>query len=94
MLILKKLGRVRKVNKIFYAVIVFGAGCSSNKSVDTLHDYPMMGDDCPITAERVIENEDYLKAQAKRLNIRYVDYLHLITKKKMESQKALTISNK
>ena len=82
------------MNKIFYAVIVFGAGCSSNKSVDTLHDYPMMGDDCPITAERVIENEDYLKAKAKALNIRYVDYLHLITKKKMESQKALTTSNK
>jgi hypothetical protein len=82
------------MNKIFYAVILFGAGCSSNKSVDTLHDYPMMGDDCPITAERVIENEEYLKAQAKRLNMRYVDYLHLITKKKMESQKALTTSNK
>ena len=74
------------MNKIFYAVILFGAGCSSNKSVDTLHDYPMMGDDCPITAERVIENEDYLKAQAKALNIRYVDYLHLITKKKIESK--------
>ena len=82
------------MNKIFFTVIILGAGCSSNKSIDTLHNYPMTGDDCPITAERVIENEDYLKAHAKALNIRYVDYLHLITKKKMESQKALTTSNK
>ena len=82
------------MNKIFHAVIIFGAGCSSNKSVDTLHNFPMMGGDCPITAERVVEDEDYLKAKAKALNIRYVDYLHLITKKKMESQKALTTSNK
>lgn len=74
------------MNKIFLAVIIFGAGCSSNKSVDTLHNYPMMGDDCPFTNEMAIENEEYLKAQAKRLNIRYVDYLHLITKKKMESR--------
>jgi len=74
------------MNKILFTVLVFGAGCSSNKSVDTLHNYPMMGDDCPITAERVIENEEYLKAQAKALNIRYVDYLHLITKKKIESK--------
>ena len=74
------------MNKIFFAVIVFGAGCSSNKSVDTLHNYPMMGDDCPFTNERAIENEEYLKAQAQALNIRYVDYLHLITKKKMESR--------
>jgi hypothetical protein len=59
--------------------MIFGAGCSSNKSIDTLHN-------CPITAERVIDNEEYLKAQAKALNIRYVDYLHLITKKKMESR--------
>jgi len=82
------------MNKILFTVMTFGVGCSSNKSVDTLHNYPMMGDDCPITAERVIENEEYLKAKAKALNIRYVDYLHLITKKKMESQKALTTSNK
>ena len=81
------------MNKIFYAVIIFGTGCSSNKSVDTLHDYPMMGDDCPITAERVIENEDYLKAKAKALNMRYVDYLHLITKKKMESKIQVGLNN-
>jgi hypothetical protein len=54
----------------------------------------LMGDDCPFTNERAIENEEYLKAQAKALNIRYVDYLHLITKHKMESKKALTTSNK
>ena len=74
------------MNKIFLAVIIFGAGCSSNKSVDTLHNFPMMGDDCPFTNDRAIDNEEHLKAQAKALNIRYVDYLHSITKHKMESR--------
>ena len=52
------------MNKIFYAVILFGAGCSSNKSVDTLHDYPMMGDDCPITAERAHRERGLSKSES------------------------------
>tara|TARA_B110001454_G_scaffold182794_1_gene177499 strand:+ start:388 stop:636 length:249 start_codon:yes stop_codon:yes gene_type:complete len=67
------------MNKIFFAFIIFGAGCSSNKSVDTLHNFPMIGDDCPSVEHRSIENKDILQAQAKALGMRYVDYLHFLS---------------
>ena len=59
-------------------------GCAQNKDASTLHNYPYFkGMDCP--QEFSIKNEDNLKAQAKALNIRYVDYLHQINARKTET---------
>ncbi|MBK23469.1 MAG: hypothetical protein CME70_05630 [Halobacteriovorax sp.] len=71
------------MNKIFCIVLVFIAGCSTpKKSVDTLHDYPVIDPSkCPIPLERY--DEEFLKASAKSLNMRYVDYLHALTNGKI-----------
>ena len=42
-----------------------------------LHNFPYL-DDCPSLEETHIENEAVLKAQAKGLGMRYVDYLHFL----------------
>ena len=47
-----------------------------------LHNFPHL-EDCPSLEERHIENEAELKAQAKALNMRYVDYLHFLTNSKV-----------
>ena len=93
MLILKKLGGVRKVNKIFCIVIVFIAGCSTpKKSVDTLHNYPIIAPSkCPIPLEKY--DEEFLKARAKSLNMRYVDYLHALTNGKIEQLRKAEVKN-
>ena len=67
---------------------IYLMGCSNKSSTKnlTLHNYPYFDDmDCP--KEFSIDNEDELKASAKMLNMRYVDYLHYINRKK--HQKAL-----
>ena len=57
-----------------------------------LHNYPHM-DDCPSLEEKAIDNEKTLKAQAKALNMRYVDYLHLLTMKGVMPRNPLKIKN-
>ena len=43
--------------------------------------------DCPL--EFSINNEDKLKAEAKALNMKYVNYLHYLNKIKIEKSIAL-----
>jgi hypothetical protein len=64
--------------------ILFLAGCASEKPLQTLHNYPILDPhNCPLPTDQY-DNPD-LKAQAKALNIRYVDYLHQINARKTET---------
>lgn len=71
------------MNKIFFAVLILVSGCvSSKKRVDTLHNYPIIDPNkCPVPIEQL--DEELLKARAKELNMRYVDYLHALTNNKI-----------
>ena len=58
--------------------------CAQNQQAPTLHNYPYFeGMDCP--KEFSVNNEETLRAQAKALNMRYVDYLHQINARKTET---------
>lgn len=64
--------------------ILFLAGCASEKPLPTLHNYPMLDPyNCPLPMDKYDNPE--LKAQAKALNMRYVDYLHQRNAKKIET---------
>ena len=77
------------MNKIFCIVIVFIAGCSApKKSVDTLHDYPIIDPkNCPIPLEMF--DDEILRERAKALNMRYVDYLHALTTNRISELRKL-----
>lgn len=69
--------------KYFWLLTLFFIGCAKNQHLETLHNYPMFeGMECP--NEFSIENEDKLRAEAKALNMKYVNYLHLLNKTKIE----------
>ena len=57
-----------------------------------LHNFPYL-DDCPSLEEKAIDNEELLRAQAKALNMRYVDYLHLLTMKGIMPRNPLEAKN-
>jgi len=62
---------------ILLSFIVVGCG-TTEVAQPHLHNYPYM-DDCPSMEARSIDNKSKLKAQAKSLNMRYVDYLHFLS---------------
>ena len=65
--------------KYFIYLSLFLVGCGGDKLTQPhLHNYPFLGD-CPSVKEKAIDNEEELKAKAKALNMRYVDYLHLLS---------------
>ncbi len=69
--------------KYFVLLFLFLAGCSQKPKVSTLHNYPYFEDmDCP--QEFAIKNEKKLRAEAKALNMKYVNYLHYLNKTKIE----------
>ena len=84
--LLKKLGRLFPMNKFLFEVVLLALiVCSCNHERQRvarphLHNFPYL-DDCPSLEEKAIDNEEKLKAEAKKLNMRYVDYLHLINNK-------------
>jgi hypothetical protein len=68
--------------KYFILLSLAFVGCKTTKVAQPhLHNYPYM-DDCPSMEARSIDNREQLKAQAKALNMRYVDYLHMVNKKR------------
>jgi GH18 family chitinase len=68
--------------------LFFLMGCSQKSQKSTLHNYPYFdGMDCPL--EFPIDNEDKLKAEAKALNMKYVNYLHHLNKMKIEQNTTL-----
>lgn len=75
--------------KYLALLILIFSGCKSHEvSKRTLHNYPVFDKmDCP--REFSVENESYLRSQAKSLNMKYVDYLHYINKRKIEKSLAL-----
>ena len=71
------------MNKIFFVFLLL-AGCATDKPRPTLHNYPYFPDmDCP--QEYAHKNEARLKAEAKELNMSYVNYLHMINKRRLKS---------
>ena len=65
--------------KYFILLSLVFVGCKTNKVAQPhLHNYPYM-DDCPSVESRSIDNKEKLKAEARALNMRYVDYLHLLS---------------
>tara|TARA_X000001036_G_scaffold295045_1_gene274221 strand:- start:1130 stop:1408 length:279 start_codon:yes stop_codon:yes gene_type:complete len=46
-----------------------------------LHNFPHL-DDCPSVEARSIDDKEKLKTEAKALNMRYVDYLHMLSNSK------------
>ena len=69
--------------KYFIYLSLFLVGCGGSKVEQShLHNYPFL-DNCPSMKEKAIDNEETLKAQAKALNMRYVDYLHFLTNSKI-----------
>ena len=70
--------------KIKLIAILFLAGCASEKTLPTLHNYPMLDShNCPLPTDDYDDPD--LKAQAKALNMRYVDFLHQKNAKKTET---------
>ena len=63
--------------------LFFLMGCSQKSQKSTLHNYPYFENmECP--QEFAIENEVQLRAEAKSLNMKYVNYLHHLNKLKIE----------
>jgi len=79
---------------ILYILLTLLLGSCSKKEVARphLHNYPFL-DDCPSIQSKSIDNEVSLKAKAKLLNIRYVDYLHLLTKQNAQARLTLSLKN-
>jgi len=71
---------------ILLAIIVCSCSYEQQRaSRPHLHNFPYL-DDCPSLEDKSIDNEQELKAHAKALNMRYVDYLHYITNKRKENE--------
>jgi len=65
--------------KYFILLSFILVGCGTKEVARPhLHNFPYLGD-CPSLEERHIDDENKLKAEAKALNMRYVDYLHLLS---------------
>ena len=79
--------------KYFILLFFFLSGCATTEVARPhLHNFPYL-DDCPSLEEKAIDNEELLKAQAKVLNMRYVDYLHLLTMKGIMPRDPLETKN-
>jgi hypothetical protein len=69
--------------KYFWLLTLFFIGCAKDQPLQTLHNYPMLDPhNCPIPTDDYDRAD--LKAQAKALNMRYVDYLHFVNNRKVE----------
>lgn len=70
--------------KHFIFLLLFLVGCGRHEVAQPhLHNYPFLGD-CPSLEEKHIDKETELKAHAKALNMRYVDYLHALANGKVQ----------
>lgn len=76
--------------KYLSLLFLFFIGCSSKKvERPTLHDFPMFDNmDCP--EQFAVDNESQLRTEAESLNMKYVDYLHYINKKKADRSLAFS----
>lgn len=75
-------------NILYIFVILFG--CSAPKKQPlSLHNYPMINDECPSLIDRSIDNEKELRMKARLANMRYVDYLHTLANQPKQNDKTL-----
>jgi len=78
-------------NLLYIFLFLFGCSAPQKKPL-SLHNYPMLNDECPSLIERSIDNEKELRVKAKLSNMRYVDYLHKITNSKRAKDYNLAVS--
>ena len=65
--------------KYFILLSFILVGCGTTEVARPhLHNFPYLGE-CPSVEDKHIDDEEKLKAEAKALNMRYVDYLHLLS---------------
>ena len=74
-------------NILYIFVILFG--CSAPQKPLSLHNYPMLNDECPSLIDRSIDNEKELRMKARLANMRYVDYLHTLANQPKQNDKTL-----
>lgn len=71
---------------------MFLFGCSSSiKKPLTLHNYPMLNNECPSLIERSIDDEKELRQKAELANMRYVDYLHFLANQPKDNYRTLGV---
>ena len=76
--------------KYILCLFILFSGCSQKSQKLTLHNYPYFENmECP--QEFSIKNEDQLRAEAKSLNMKYVNYLHHLNKLKIEKNIAFGV---
>ena len=69
--------------KYFILLSFILVGCGTTEVARPhLHNFPYLGE-CPSLEDKHIDEEEKLKAEAKALNMRYVDYLHLLSNPKI-----------
>lgn len=69
--------------KYFILLSFILVGCGTTEVARPhLHNFPYLGE-CPSVEDKHIDEEEKLKAKAKALNMRYVDYLHLLSNPKI-----------
>ena len=65
--------------KYFILLSFILVGCGTTEVARPhLHNFPYLGE-CPSVEDKHIDDEEKLKAEAKALNMRYVDYLHSLS---------------
>lgn len=80
--------------KYFILLSLFLVGCGTTEVARPhLHNFPHM-DECPSVEALSIDKEDKLKAEAKALNMRYVDYLHFLSNNKKQGSTNITFRAK
>ena len=78
-------------NLFYIFVLLFGCSTPKKKPL-SLHNYPMLNNECPSLIESLIDNEKELRVKAELSNMRFVDYLHKTTNLKRVKDYNLAIS--
>lgn len=75
---MEKLNMVTSKTLIIFCI--FFAGCQTTKKrLDSLHDFPIVeGLPCPTEGKYNNKSEEQLREEARKLNISYPNYLHII----------------
>ena len=76
------------LNILYIFVFLFGCSTPQKKPL-SLHNYPMLNDECPSLIDRSIDNEEGLRTKARLTNMRYVDYLHTLANQPKQNDKTL-----
>ena len=78
------------LNILYIFVFLFGCSTPQKKPL-SLHNYPMLNDECPSLIDRSIDNVEGLRTKARLTNMRYVDYLHTLANQPKQNDKTLGV---